>query len=99
LVEGSDETVIIPPSMPPPLPQSSVQSQPNVVQTAIVATMQAASQTTAPTRTQMKSAAAPVGRDERAQGTPDRDRTDERMSTEARVMRQKRRGGALDLTL
>jgi hypothetical protein len=47
----------------------------------------------------MKSAAAPVGRDERAQGTPDRDRTDERMSTEARVMRQKRRGGALDLTL
>lgn len=91
--------MIIPPALTPPLPMPSTQAQPNVVQQAIVAPMQAASQTTAATRTQMKSAAAPAGRNERPQEAPDRDRTDERMSTEARIMRQKRRGGSLDLSL
>lgn len=91
--------MIIPPALSPPLPVTTTQAQPNVVQQAIVAPMAAASQTAAATRTQMKSAAAPAGRNERPQETPDRDRTDERMSTEARVIRQKRRGGSLDVSL
>lgn len=91
--------MIIPPALTPPLPPPTPQAQPNAVQQAIVAPMQAATQTAPATRTQMKSAAAPTGRNERVGETPDRDRTDERMSTEARAIRQKRRGGSLDVTL
>ena len=91
--------MIIPPALTPPLPPPTTQAQPNVVQQALAAPMQAASQTASATRTQMKSAAAPAGRNERTPESPDSDRSDERMSVEARAIRQKRRGGALDVTL
>ncbi|HZH26561.1 MAG TPA: hypothetical protein VEY95_05195 [Azospirillaceae bacterium] len=85
---------------PPPLPPAPTQSQPTAVQQALVATVAAASQTTKVTRTQTKQAAAASGRVDPHGKAPNEDKTDARVSTEARAVEAKRRRGwNLDLNV